>query len=67
MGSILGRESEEITRLESLIREAVEAESDQMLRTTLRGLFGQVDAARERYWHRARQLHQLRENLKLSG
>lgn len=67
MGSILGRESDEVARLESLIREALEQESDLTLRPALKSLFGELDAARERYWARARELHQVRESLKLSG
>ena len=70
MSSLLGRaseESERIERLEALIRDAVDEESDQELRTTLRGLFAELDAARERYWHRARELQRVREALKVTG
>lgn len=66
MGSILGAESEEIARIEAQIRSSLEYESDARLRAALKALFAELEAARERYWERARELHQLREALKLS-
>ena len=67
MGSILGRESEEIARLELSIREALHEESDAQLRSTLKRLFKRLDAAREAYWEQASELQRLRQSLKLSG
>ncbi len=64
MGSILGRGSEEIAGLEAQIRAALESTPDAQLRSTLRGLFDQLEAARESYWQRARELHVLREALR---
>ena len=68
MGSIIGRESEEIRRLEEAIAEVLELEPPPAdLAATLRDLRHQIELARERYWSRARDLHAVREALKASG
>ena len=67
MGSIIGRESDEVARLEALIREVLESESDADLRSTLRRLFASLDSARENYWRQAGELRRMRESLKASG
>ncbi len=66
-GSIVGQGSDEVARLEALIREAIESEPDLRLRPKLKALFAELDAARERYWERTRELQRVRRSLKLSG
>lgn len=71
MSSILGRESDEIQRLadalDAVLERWREADSTEDLATTLIDLRRQIEGARERYWSRARELHKVREALKLSG
>jgi hypothetical protein len=71
MGSIVGRESEEILRLQDAITAVIErvedGETAESLAEVLRDLHRSIDEAKERYWARVRELHRVRDALKLSG
>ena len=71
MGSVLGPESDEIQRLEDALDAALErwreAPSTEEFAAGLIALRRRIEESRERYWSRARELHKVREALKLSG